>query len=124
MIPPPKLDDRSFHDIVEEAISMIPSYAPEWTNHNPSDPGITLVELFAYLTEMLVYRVNRVTDDNVRACLKRIRGEQPDASRALGDEIRDAVLGLRETVRAVTAADYEHLAVAAHGLAQRARALP
>ena len=40
MIPPPKLDDRTFHDIVEEAISMIPRYSPEWTNHNASDPGI------------------------------------------------------------------------------------
>jgi hypothetical protein len=120
----PNLDDRRYADLVEEARSLIPSYAPEWTNYNPSDPGITLVELFAYLTEMLVYRVNRVTDDNVRAFLKLITGEQPDASRPLGDEIRDAVLGLRETVRAVTAADYEHLAVAAHEAAQRARALP
>lgn len=120
----PNLDDRRYADLVEEARSLIPSYAPEWTNYNPSDPGITLVELFAYLTEMLVYRVNRVTDDNVRAFLKLITGEQPDASRPLGDEIRDAVLGLRETVRAVTAADYEDLAVAAHEAAQRARALP
>ena len=62
MIPPPKLDDRSFHDIVEEAISMIPRYAPEWTNHNPSDPGITLIELFAWLTELLVYRINRIPE--------------------------------------------------------------
>src|SRR5204862_7239953 len=106
MIPPPKLDDRTFNDIVDEAISMIPSYAPEWTNHNPSDPGITLVELFAYLTEMLVYRVNRVTDDNMRAFLKLIMGPEAKISRPLNVEIRDAVLGLRRTVRAVTVEDY------------------
>src|SRR5437764_6772988 len=119
----PNLDDRRYADLVEEARSLIPSYAPEWTNHNPSDPGITLVELFAYLTEMLVYRVNRVTDDNIRAFLKLITGKEAD-SRLLGDQIRDAVLGLRRTVRAVTVEDYEHLAVAAHKAAARARALP
>ena len=119
----PNLDDRRYADLVEEARSLIPSYAPEWTNHNPSDPGITLVELFAYLTEMLVYRINRVTDDNIRAFLKLITGKEPD-SRLLGDQIRDAVLGLRRTVRAVTAEDYERLAVAAHEGVARARALP
>ncbi|PYS97685.1 MAG: hypothetical protein DMF65_11125 [Acidobacteria bacterium] len=120
----PNLDDRRYADLFEEARSLIPSYAPEWTNHNPSDPGITLVELFAFLTEMLVYRVNRVTDDNIRAFLKLITGKDVDESRPLGDQIRDAVLGLRRTVRAVTAEDYERLAVAAHKSAARARALP
>ena len=51
MIPPPKLDDRNYYDIVAEAIGMIPRYAPEWTNHNPSDPGITLIELAPGVTE-------------------------------------------------------------------------
>src|SRR4051812_24192126 len=69
MIPPPKLDDRSFHDIVEEAISMIPRYSPDWTNHNPSDPGITLIELAAWMTDMLIYRLNQVPDKNYVAFL-------------------------------------------------------
>ncbi|HEX8293054.1 MAG TPA: baseplate J/gp47 family protein [Pyrinomonadaceae bacterium] len=120
----PNLDDRRYRDLVEEARSLIPSYAPEWTNHNPSDPGVTLVELFAYLTEMLVYRVNRVTDDNIRAFLKLIRGTEVDTSRPLNAEVRAAVLDLRLTVRAVTAEDYEGLAVAAHPDAARARCLP
>ena len=57
----PNLDDRNFTDLVEEARSMIPQYAPEWTNQNASDPGITLIELLAYVSEMLIYRLNRVT---------------------------------------------------------------
>jgi len=69
MIPPPKLDDRTFHDIVEEAISMIPRYAPEWTNHNPADPGITLIELAAWMTDLLIYRLNQVPDKNYVAFL-------------------------------------------------------
>src|ERR1044072_6586366 len=120
----PNLDDRSYKDLVDEARSLIPSYAPEWTNHNPSDPGITLVELFAFLTEMLVYRVNRVTDDNLRAFLKLIKGTEGDKSRRLNVERRAAVLYLRQTVRAVTTEDYERLTVAAYPAAARARCLP
>ena len=70
----PNLDDRTFADLVEEAQALIPVYEPQWTNHNASDPGITLVELFAYLTEILIYRLNRVTDANVSAFLKLIDG--------------------------------------------------
>lgn len=61
-LPSPNLDDRNFDQIVEEAIRLIPQYCPEWTNYNPSDPGITLVELFAWLTEMMLYRINRIPD--------------------------------------------------------------
>jgi len=85
MIPPPKLDDRNFHDIVEEAISMIPRYAPEWTNHNPSDPGITLIELAAWMTDLLIYRLNQVPDKNYVAFLNLlgIKLRAPRAARAL-----------------------------------------
>lgn len=57
----PKLDDRSYDDLLQEGLSLLPVVAPGWTNHNPSDPGITLVELLAYFTEMLVYRIGRIT---------------------------------------------------------------
>jgi uncharacterized phage protein gp47/JayE len=60
----PNLDNRQFADIVAEAKTLIPRYAPEWTNFNESDPGITLVELFAWMTEILVYRLNQVPDLN------------------------------------------------------------
>src|SRR3954454_11121591 len=85
MIPPPKLDDRSFHDIVEEAISMIPRYAPEWTNHNPSDPGITLIELAAWMTDLLIYQLNQVPDKNYVAFLNLlgIKLRPPKAANAL-----------------------------------------
>jgi hypothetical protein len=52
----PNLDDRSYEDLVQEALALIPTHAPQWTNHNPSDPEITLVELFAFLTEATIYR--------------------------------------------------------------------
>lgn len=58
----PVLDDRSFAQIRDEMIARIPVYAPEWTDHHPSDPGITLIELFAFLGENLLYRFNQIPD--------------------------------------------------------------
>jgi len=64
-----KLDDRSYEEIREEAIKNIVKHCPSWTNHNASDPGIALVELFASMTEMLQYRFNRVPHKNYMAFL-------------------------------------------------------
>jgi predicted phage baseplate assembly protein len=61
-LPTPVLDNRRFQDIVDEAKRLIPNYCPEWTDHNVSDPGIAMVELFAWMTEMLLYRANQVPD--------------------------------------------------------------
>ena len=63
-LPVPNLDDRTFQDLVREARSMIPRYCPEWTDHNLSDPGITLIELFAWMVDVLLYRLNRVPEKN------------------------------------------------------------
>jgi predicted phage baseplate assembly protein len=61
-LPTPNLDDRQFQDIVDEAKRRIPHHCPEWTDHNVSDPGIALIELFAWMTEMVIYRLNQVPD--------------------------------------------------------------
>ncbi len=61
-IQPPRLDDRSYEDLVREARALIPQYCPEWTHLGDSDPGMTLVQLFAWMTEMTLYRLNRVPD--------------------------------------------------------------
>lgn len=60
----PNLDDRQWQDIVDEARGLIPRYNPDWTDHNPSDLGITLVELFAWIVEGMIYRFNKVPDKN------------------------------------------------------------
>jgi predicted phage baseplate assembly protein len=56
----PNLDDRRWADLVEEARSLIPRAAPRWTDHNVHDPGMTFIELFAWLAEMQIYQLNRV----------------------------------------------------------------
>ncbi|HEY2165940.1 MAG TPA: putative baseplate assembly protein [Jatrophihabitantaceae bacterium] len=61
-LPAPDLDDRKFQDIVDEAKRLIPRYCPEWTNHNVSDPGVALIELFAWMSEMVLFRVNQVPE--------------------------------------------------------------
>jgi hypothetical protein len=137
----PNLDDRSYTDLIEEALAMIPAHAPEWTNHNPSDPGITLIELFAYLSEMLIYRLNRVTPENVLAFLRLLNGN-PSAPgtdwreelaqhwRAKTPEerarlIAETIRQHRRKERAVTRADFERLALDAdRPRVARARCLP
>lgn len=64
LLEPPNLDDRKWQDIVDEATALIPYYNPEWTDHNRTDLGITLLELFAWLAEGMIYRLNRVPDKN------------------------------------------------------------
>jgi len=61
-LPSPILDDRSYQQLRDELIRRIPVYTPEWTDHNPSDPGITLLELFAFLGENLLYRFNQIPE--------------------------------------------------------------
>ena len=69
-LPKPNLDDREFEDLVKECMLRIPRYCPEWTNHNPSDPGITLIELFAWLTDRMLMRFNQVPLRNYVAFLE------------------------------------------------------
>ncbi|MEU3824939.1 putative baseplate assembly protein [Streptomyces sp. SID486] len=69
VLPSPNLDDRRFQQLVDEAKRYVQQRAPEWTDHNVSDPGVTLIETFAYLVDQLLYRLNRVPDKNYLAFL-------------------------------------------------------
>lgn len=82
-IKPPRLDDRHYDDIVREARALIPQYTPEWTHLGDSDPGMTLVQLFAWMTEMTLYRLNRVPDKTYIHFLNFIGEERRPAKPAL-----------------------------------------
>src|SRR5215470_20079267 len=69
MLPSPNLDDRRFQQLVDEAKRYVQQRAPEWTDHNVSDPGVTLIETFAYMVDQLLYRLNRVPEKNYLAFL-------------------------------------------------------
>lgn len=68
-LPGPQLDDRTFQGLVDEAKRRVQQRCPEWTDHNVSDPGVTLIEAFATMVDQLVYRVNRVPEKNYLAFL-------------------------------------------------------
>ncbi|MFN5952196.1 MAG: baseplate J/gp47 family protein [Dolichospermum sp.] len=116
-LPLPNLDDHSYDDLVQEAIALIPLEYPEWTDHNPTDTGIILIELFAWLTEMILYQINQIPDQNYASFVSLLKGEQwtlPNKSaeekqKQLQIEIRKTLLELRNTYRAVTKEDYEKL---------------
>lgn len=85
-LPAPNLDDLRFQrDLVDEARKRITQYCPEWTEYNLSDPGITLIELFAWMTEMIVYRLNKVPEKNYIKFLELLGLARSPASSAKTD---------------------------------------
>jgi hypothetical protein len=131
-LPLPNLDDYTYADLVEEARSLIPIEYPTWTDHNPSDTGIILIELLAWLTEMVLYRVNQVPGKNVEMFLKLLNGPEWKLKGNLQEEVlqaavRETVLELRKGHRAVSCEDYERLALAwksSGGQVLRSRCIP
>lgn len=63
-LPAPSIDNRRYQDLVAELVARIPVHTPEWTNFNDSDPGVTLIQLFAHLGENMIYRTNQVPERN------------------------------------------------------------
>ena len=88
-LPTPDLDTRTFDDLVNEAVTRIPRLAPPWTDHNAHDPGITLLELVAWLTELLLFRADRVTPAAQRAFLRLVGVRSEPAG------VADTVVALR-----------------------------
>lgn len=82
-LPSPHLDDRRFQGLVDEAKRRVQQRCPEWTDHNVSDPGVTLIEAFATMVDQLVYRVNRVPEKSYLTFLDLIgvRLHPPTAAR-------------------------------------------
>lgn len=75
---PPTLDDRRFDDLVDDLVARIPAHTPEWTHPRLGDPGRTLIELFAWLGDALLYRANLVPERQRLVFLKLLgMGLQP-----------------------------------------------
>ncbi len=80
----PILDDRSYLQLRDELVGRIPVYNPEWTDHNESDPGITLLELFAFLGENLLFRFNQIPETTKLEYLRLLRIPMRPAQPARG----------------------------------------
>ena len=131
-LPKENLDDKNFEELVKEAVSRIPVYALEWTDHNIHDPGITFIELFAWLAEMQIYRLNMISDESYRKFLTLVGIHDHTGAASGGEEtekLEEAIIRARKDMktvyRAVTSADYELLAMNTPGLrVARAKAIP
>ncbi|NIM13503.1 MAG: putative baseplate assembly protein, partial [Candidatus Aminicenantes bacterium] len=84
-LPIPILDDKTFEELVDETRKLIPIFAPQWTDHNLSDPGITLMGLFAWLTEMQLYSLNVVSERHLLKYLNLLGIKRRPASSARVD---------------------------------------
>ena len=150
-LPLANLDTRRFDDLVAEMRALIPRYAPEWTNYNASDPGITLIELLAWVTEATLYHLNRVPEATFlefaklllghveeeewrkQSLDKRIdriyrsyleTGEEQDVKKQLEAVVGYAVKTFSEPYRAVTEEDFAREAKqAGNGNVSRVRVL-
>src|SRR5215216_2179475 len=80
----PNLDNRSYQQILDDALARIPVHTPEWTNFNQSDPGVTLIEVFAFMVENLLYRSNQIPERNRRKFLSLLGVPLQPASSAKG----------------------------------------
>jgi hypothetical protein len=107
----PVLDDVTYADLVAQARLKIPALAPDWTDHNPGDPGITLVELFAWLAEMLVYQADQLPPDRTDEFLTLLNGPGWTRTTDLDTAVRDTLATLRGPGRAVTADDVVRLLI-------------
>jgi hypothetical protein len=80
----PNLDDRRYQQLLDESLARIPVHTREWTNFNQSDPGVTLIQVFAFLTESLLYRCNRIPERNHKKFLQLLGVPLRPASSARG----------------------------------------
>ena len=64
------LSDVDWEELTRELSNRVAVFVPDWTEHEDSDPGITLVQLFAFLTESLLYRTD--LSPEVRVSLREI----------------------------------------------------
>ena len=91
-LPLPVLDRRTWPELVSEARSLLPRYTGDWSDYNVHDPGVTLVELFAWLSEMLLFRADRVPPPELRAFLRWL-GIEPQPA-----QVATTVLALQVTL--------------------------
>ncbi len=112
---PPSLDDRSYDDLVQEMLANIPAHTPEWTNPQPGDPGRTLIELFAWLADTILYRANLIPEKQHLAFLKLLGQSMQPAAAATGilslslDASATAPIGLLAQAKVPGAVPFETL---------------
>lgn len=93
MLSQPNLDDRTYQHMVENSLQLIRKYCPGWTDENPHDPGITIIEMLCWLLEMQQYYINQISDKHHLKFLKllgvRLQDIQPAVTEIIIEEFRE-----------------------------------
>lgn len=126
----PRLDSKTYQNLIDEMVNSIPKYNKEWTNFNPSDPGITILELLAYISEILLFECDQISRSSYINFMKLVAGPKGmhDTSDTAQDEFyrfvqnakNDSSIGLDimkgavqkymgSRFRAVTSKDFQDL---------------
>jgi hypothetical protein len=118
----PNLDDRDFDRLARDAVALIPRHFPAWTDHNESDPGITLVQLFAFLTEAAIYQIDRIPERSLEHFAALVGVARRDGE-AVSETLGRAFEAVRARERAVLADEFAALVLAACPEVVRAHAV-
>jgi hypothetical protein len=97
-LPTPPIDSRTYQQLVDETLARVPAHTPEWTNFSPSDPGVTLVQMFAFLADAMIYRANQIPARNRAKFLQLLGVPLRTATAAKGIAIIANERGTAETV--------------------------
>ena len=141
----PNLDTKTYEEISGEIIASIPKYTDKWTNHNPSDPGITILEMLSWIAETTYYRINKIpheshvnflrlvagasgtdeverllkdpyTDKYHRNILDFLNGIEKGYDKTIPEIKTEALMFLKSRYRAVTEDDFRQLSIEATDL--------
>lgn len=96
----------TFSSLMQEARAMLPTLDPAWTDHNPSDPGMIVMELLAWMHETLLYRLEDIPEESIRAQLSLLSGQEESAAVPLAERLPQVLMGLKRLRRLVTTEDY------------------
>ena len=122
----PNLDKKDFDKRMQEVMAKLPAYTDKWSDYNSSDPGVTIIELLAWIVDVNSYRLNRVKDEHYLALLnllgtkqyeieKKEKLENENELESREDEIIEGFKELKKEIstisKAVTLKDYEYLAL-------------
>ena len=95
-LPIPDLDHKTFQELFDEARALIPRYAPEWTDHNLSDPGMTFIDLFTWLAEMQLFYLDQLSENHYRKYLK-LLGQSPEPAKSAQTELTFTISNAEST---------------------------
>jgi hypothetical protein len=61
----PSIDytSRDYASILSDMTTLIPNFSPAWTNRDPADFGMTILELFSYMGDILNYYIDRAANE-------------------------------------------------------------